>query len=1234
MSDRSSRRLSRLYLEEGSAEGLEKAMQKQAMEEKKKKSKNDITPPPRVGYEDMTKMEDMTLEAVLQNLHDRYDQNQIYTYTASILVAINPFKRLPVYGPGWVKFYKGKRLGLAAPHIYAVAEASYTAMVDHKVNQSVLVSGESGAGKTECTKLILQFLSARTDRQSNIETMVLESVPVLEAFGNAKTGRNDNSSRFGKFIEIQFDNEYFITGSKILPYLLEKSRLISQNPGERNYHIFYQLTQGLDDDERAKYGLKKAMDYVILNQTGCITIDGVDEKEEMAQLKSALRLFEISDEVQENMFKIVASVLHLCNIEYKEEGEGSVPKDAASQECVNGAAAVLGLEPDKLLYAITHKKIKMRSEIIHKPLAPQFAKDQTQSFAKYLYSVLFEWMVNKLNACTHAEVYVNFIGVLDIFGFEMFELNSFEQFLINFANEKLQHFFNHHIFTLEQEEYEREGVDWTAIEFKDNQGCLDLIEKRRPVGILAVLDEECRFPKATDATFIEKLHQNFEKTSEYYSKPRLAKVKFIVNHYAGEVDYDVTGWRDKNKDELPEHLIELIRSSENKYIAILYTPEGDDKPAVVEEEKPGKKKKDTGKQTLGSQFRDQLTSLMTMLGTTEPYFIRCVKPNMQKVPDKFDRELIYNQLLYAGMLETIRIRRMGYPIRYPTEDFWKRFRCICPEVGPSADKATTTANLIKALGLDIPKQCQIGKTKVFLKQEVSNELEDRRNLALTSVILKMQTWWRMASNRAAFVEQSTNAFAIQVWWRMAHRRVRFVKEHKSSVKTQAWWRMVVAMRKRKALLEKKRKEEEERKRKEEEERKKMIEKLGKEEAEKRIKEEEDAKAAAAAKEAQDMRDQASGVQLGDEDEEAARKAEEEAKAAEEEEKKKKKKKKGADLKKDSRGSIMMKKGMELEIPINVDGRVTLGLGWTGGQWDLDASCLLFRYKQHRDDVYYYKPKSKDTAVTHKGGYAGIIRTNIPGEDAEQIEVNLPKVAAKTNAMLFVVTVFSPEGNFSSVRDAYVRLMDTATESEYCRYTLDKAGDETARIMCKLFRHGFSRWRLQAIGAPSEGRLYKHMISKVEPFLEDEPPKRRFKIRIHRGKLVDIKAMYKGEEKGGGLSTMVEVRYDTETKKSKLIKKSNNPQWKTAREIAGHGTQMEFNILNRVRFGHNVGGSASFMKAAHLGYVLYRAASLTVDLPPEKVEIKEEWFKLEQRDKARGRGQTSITGEIKLSIIER
>jgi len=324
------------------------------------------------------------------------------------------------------------------------------------------------------------------------------------------------------------------------------------------------------------------------------------------------------------------------------------------------AAELLSLEFAALQFALTHKEIKMRSEVIQKPLTAEQARDQTDAFAKYLYSTLFDWMVNKLNVCTCSESFKLFIGVLDIFGFEKFELNSLEQFLINLANEKLQQFFNHHIFKLEQKIYEEEKIDWTVIEFKDNQECLDLIEKRRPPGVLAILDEETKFPKATDETLIEKMHSNFDKKHEYYDKPRMQKRHFGIKHYAGLVVYDVKDWRDKNKDEVPEHLERLIKNSTNQFLALLYTDTNAGDAA--------------NKLTVGAQFKDQLTALMALLTTTEPYFIRCVKPNMLKVADNFDEQLIHDQLLYAGMLETIRIRRMGYPVRYALGDVWKRYK--------------------------------------------------------------------------------------------------------------------------------------------------------------------------------------------------------------------------------------------------------------------------------------------------------------------------------------------------------------------------------------------------------------------------------------------------------------------------------------------------------------------------------------------------------------------------------
>lgn len=1203
------KRMSRMYLED----------KKITREEEEK-----IVIPPRIGYEDMTKMEDMDLNGVLTNLKDRYTADLVYTYTSSILVAINPFKKLPIYSKPWVKYYKGKRIGLLPPHVFAVAESAFTNMVESGINQSCLVSGESGAGKTETTKLILQYLSARTDRQSNIETMVLESVPVLEAFGNAKTGRNDNSSRFGKFIEIQFDNDFYINGSKITPYLLEKSRLITQAKGERNYHIFYQLAEGASAEEKARYHLTNASDYTMTNHSGCIQIKGVDEGEEFRLLKKAMGIFEITQEIQDDIFRLTSACLHLGNLDYSASGEGSSPKNDKVKKHMQLAADLLSLEVDALEYALTHKKIKMRSEIINKPMNVEQALDQTNALIKYLYSDMFEWLVRKLNECTYTESYKNWIGVLDIFGFELFEHNSFEQFLINFANEKLQNFFNHHIFKLEQVEYEKENIDWTAIDFVDNQPTLDLIEQRRPPGILSILDEESKFPKATDETFIQKLHGNFEKKHESYDKPKLAKNKFIAKHYAGHVEYDIIGWRDKNKDELPEHLVELVRKSSNKFIAILYAPEGakdGNAPAQTEEEKKA------GKQTLGGFFKQQLTDLMAMLSETSPYFIRCIKPNMLKVQEKFDNDLVYNQLLYAGMMETIRIRRMGYPIRYKHEEFWRRYRVICPEVDIiKGDLQGSCSKLCNALGIKSPQNFQLGKTKVFLKQEMSNDLEDRRNLALTHIIKKVQTWWRMVNLRSDFNAKREKSVVVQKWWRRCYARKVFKTKRAGAVTVQRWWRMAQEQKKYRAMIAKKRKEEEERRIKEEKERAERIKKLGKEKVEA---EEAERKAAEDAEKHAEM-EKLKALQSGELSLFNEKSSDESSVNQEEEEKKKKKKKKGDGLERDKRGSIMMKKGMQLEIPINVDGTVTLGLGWKGGQWDMDASCLMFRFKQHRDDVYYYKPRSKDGAIVHRGGYAGLIRVNAEDGDAEKIDINLSKVSAKTNTLIFVVTVFSPEGNFSSVQDAYVRLLDTSTGSEYCRYTLEGGGSETARIMCRLYRFGYSKWRLQAIGEPSEGRLYKHMITKVEPFLDDMPPKRRFRIRIHRGNLCDIKKMYKGE-KTTSLNTFCELRLDTDKSKTKVVKKSLAPKWQSTAELKGHSNILEINIMHKARFGKDVTMRSDFRKLAFSDSLFLGRCLIPLDT--DNVQIKDQWYKLEQRDKARGRGQTAVTGEIKLTIQE-
>ena len=500
----------------------------------------------------------------------------------------------------------------------------------------------------------------------------------------------------------------------------------------------------------------------------------------------------------------------------------------------------------------------------------------------------------------------------------------------------------------------------------------------------------------------------------------------------------------------------------------------------------------------------------------------------------------------------------------------------------------TLNTLIRALGLDIPKDTQIGKTKVFLKQDVANLLEDRRNVALTSTIIRLQIWWRMAALRSKFVDKRKNALVLQAWWRMGFLRKRFVTQHNKAIVAESWWRMVVAMRERKRLLEKKRKEDEER-------RKKMSAKaIAEEEAANKLTAEEKEKLRAIAAGELSITDEAIEAEL--------------KKAKPEKEDKKKKMKRVK--------SIMMKKGQQVEVPINVDGKLTIGLGWKGGQWDMDASCLLFRFREHKDDVYYYKPRSKEGAVTHRSGYMGFLRIKQDGEegDVEQLDVNLSKILPKTNTLIFVVTVFSPEFNFSRIQNPYVRLIDASTNQEFCRYNIEQSGDETAKIMCKLYRFGFSKWRLKAIGEPADGRLYKHMINQVQPFLTEEPPKRRFKVKVHRGKLKDARATYMGEE-STALNTFCEIRFDTDKAKTRVVKKSLQPQWKTARDIAGHGDILEINVKHHVRFGKEV----------------FLARCL---IPLESgINVQDQWFKLEQQDKGKGRGQNSVSGDVKLSIQE-
>lgn len=661
------------------------------------------------GVEDMISLGDLHEAGILRNLLIRYNENLIYTYTGSILVAVNPYQILPIYTAEQIKLYKDKKIGELPPHIFAIGDNAYTNMKRFHVNQCVIISGESGAGKTESTKLILQYLAAISGQHSWIEQQILEANPILEAFGNAKTIRNDNSSRFGKYIDIHFNKQGVIEGAKIEQYLLEKSRIVSQAQYERNYHIFYCMLSGLSKEDKTKLEIQDASKYHYLTQGGSITCEGRDDAAEFADIRSAMKVLMFSDHEIWDILKILAIVLHLGNIKYKPRLIDNLDAvEIIGAGSVQSAAKLLEVNQQHLMDALMTRTIFAHGDTVVSNMSVDQSKDVRDAFVKGIYGRMFIWIVNKINSAIHKPKaspghYRTSIGVLDIFGFENFAVNSFEQFCINYANENLQQFFVRHIFKLEQEEYNLECINWQHIEFVDNQECLDLIAVK-PMNIMALIDEESKFPKGTDQTLLNKLHKT-HGTNKNYLKPKSdINTAFGLSHFAGVVFYDARGFLEKNRDTFSADLIQLIQVSNNKFLQNLF----------VNDIGMGT---DTRKKTptLSAQFKRSLDSLMKALSQCHPFFIRCIKPNENKKPMMFDRELCCKQLRYSGMMETIRIRRAGYPIRHTFREFVERYRFLIPGVGPvhKVDCRAATARITAAvLG---KADFQMGKTKVFLK---------------------------------------------------------------------------------------------------------------------------------------------------------------------------------------------------------------------------------------------------------------------------------------------------------------------------------------------------------------------------------------------------------------------------------------------------------------------------------------------------------------------------------------
>nr|AAB71529.1 unconventional myosin [Helianthus annuus] len=743
------------------------------------------TEAPPGGVDDMTRLSYLHEPGVLQNLATRYELNEIYTYTGNILIAINPFQRLPhLYDTHMMEQYKGAGFGELSPHVFAVADVAYRAMINEGKSNSILVSGESGAGKTETTKMLMRYLAHLGGRSGvegrTVEQQVLESNPVLEAFGNAKTVRNNNSSRFGKFVEIQFDKSGRISGAAIRTYLLERSRVCQISDPERNYHCFYLLCAAPPED-REKFKLESPQSYHYLNQSKSFALEGVNDAHEYLATRRAMDIVGIGEEEQEAIFRVVAAILHLGNVEFAKgkEIDSSVLKDEKSRFHLNVTAELLMCDAKSLEDALIKRVMVTPEEVITRTLDPEAALGSRDALAKTIYSRLFDWIVEKINSSIGQDPNSkSLIGVLDIYGFESFKHNSFEQFCINFTNEKLQQHFNQHVFKMEQEEYTKEAINWSYIEFVDNQDVLDLIEKK-PGGIISLLDEACMFPKSTHETFAQKLYQTFPKNKRFI-KPKLSRTSFTISHYAGEVTYLADQFLDKNKDYVVAEHQDLLTASKCPFVVGLFPP------LPVESSKSSKFS------SIGSRFKLQLQSLMETLSTTEPHYIRCVKPNNVLKPAIFENLNIIQQLRCGGVLEAIRISCAGYPTRRTFDEFLLRFGVLYPDVlDGNYDEKVACQMLLDKMGL---KGYQIGKTKVFLRAGQMAELDARRAEVLGNAARVIQRQMRTYIAQKEYISIRKAAIQLQACWRAlsACKQFEQLRREAAAVKIEKDFRCFVA----------------------------------------------------------------------------------------------------------------------------------------------------------------------------------------------------------------------------------------------------------------------------------------------------------------------------------------------------------------------------------------------------------------------------------------------------------
>ena len=725
--------------------------------------------------DNMSELTFLNEPSVLHNLENRYADDMIYTYSGLFLVAINPYCNIKLYTPEFITLYHGSAKEENKPHIFAIAEEAYQNLLTERINQSVLVTGESGAGKTENTKKILQYLAAVTSRDDkeladaatstlvsntttttdSFEMKILQSNPILESFGNAQTVRNNNSSRFGKFIKIEFDERGKINGAHIEWYLLEKSRVIQQHANERNYHIFYEFLSSTSDSDLArKFKLPSAAvaAYEYLAKSNH-TIAGVNDQANFKELLAAFHTVGFSDEDVDGILTVISVILHIGNITFTSEKADQASFSNDIQDLVD----LLGVSKADFETAILRPKSKAGREWVTQAKNATQARFILNSLSRTLYEHLFGYIVERINqSLDHGSMTVNYIGLLDIAGFEIFEHNSFEQLCINYTNEKLQQFFNHHMFVLEQSEYIKENIQWNYIDYgKDLQFTIDLIEQKSiPSGILPLLDEESILPKSTDDTFFEKLITSWDQKSDRFKRSKLQNC-FVLKHYAGDVEYNIKGWLSKNKDPLSENLSSVLTAAENSLISGFFSPEdesgnnGDSNDTQVAPT-PQRRTVGTAFRTASARHREQQISLLKQLNTTHPHFVRCIIPNNKKMAKNFDRKLILDQLRCNGVLEGIRIAREGYPNRIFFKEFFSRYNILSSddEDFHKRDAKRNCEILLSSLHLD-PSLFKVGNTKLFFKSGVLAQLENKKEKTLKAISVHLNAHARGKLTRLA-----------------------------------------------------------------------------------------------------------------------------------------------------------------------------------------------------------------------------------------------------------------------------------------------------------------------------------------------------------------------------------------------------------------------------------------------------------------------------------------------------